>query len=260
MDREKLFAATLKDLLLLCRRQNNRVTREQITDAFRVLSFNEAQLLEIENYLAERKISVYEDTLPEKPEEEEAGHASRTEAASLRDYRNVLARRRNLSDEEKESLFRLVKEGDGAAKSRLIECYLPMVDDISRLYEGQGVFAEDLVGEGNVALVAATGLLGAVETVAEAEQAISSMIMNAMEELIDRTEKERADDEKTLNRVREVAEKTASLKAEYRRNVTVDELLEETGWTPDRIHAILRLTGGEMEGLDTAGAEPHTGE
>lgn len=252
MDREQQFAQSLKELLTLCRQQNNRVTKAQVAEFFVVLDFNAAQLKEVESYLAERKISVYEGELPEHPAEEAL--ASPSQPASLRDYRNVLARRKQLSDSEKEQLFALVKKGDAVAKSRLIECYLPMVDDIAHLYEEQGVFTEDLIGEGNVALVAAADLLGAVESVREAEQAISSMVMNAMEEAIRRADKERADDEKTLARVREVAEKAESLRQEYRRDLTVEEMLDETGWTKERIEAVLRLTGGEITGLETGGS------
>ena len=49
--------------------------------------------------------------------------------------------------------------GESDAQQRLIHLYLPKVVDIARLYAGQGVFLEDLIGEGNVALHSAVEYL-----------------------------------------------------------------------------------------------------
>ena len=72
---------------------------------------------------------------------------------------------------------------------------------------------------------------------------------NTPEEAIRRADKERADDEKTLARVREVAEKAESLRQEYRRDLTLEELLDETGWDRAQVEQILRITSGGIEGL-----------
>ena len=45
-----------------------------------------------------------------------------------------------------------VMAGDRAARQQLTESFLREVADIARLYAGQGVPLEDLIGEGNVAL------------------------------------------------------------------------------------------------------------
>ena len=37
--------------------------------------------------------------------------------------------------------------GDADAKHRMIEIFLPQVAEIAKLYAGQGVFLEDLIGE-----------------------------------------------------------------------------------------------------------------
>ena len=49
--------------------------------------------------------------------------------------------------------------GDADAKHRMIEIFLPQVAEIAKLYAGQGVFLEDLIGEGNVALTMAAEML-----------------------------------------------------------------------------------------------------
>lgn len=59
--------------------------------------------------------------------------------------------------------------GDAQAQERLLTLMLPQVVDVAKLYAGQGVFLEDLIGEGNVALAMGVRMLGAMEHAAEAE-------------------------------------------------------------------------------------------
>ena len=47
--------------------------------------------------------------------------------------------------------------GEAGAVQLLTQMYLREVADVARLYAGQGVPLEDLIGEGNVALAAAAG-------------------------------------------------------------------------------------------------------
>ncbi len=77
-------------------------------------------------------------------------------------------------------------------RSAFIEIYLPQVIEISKLYTGQGVYIEDLVGEGNLALAQGVTMLGCLEHAKEAEGMLMKMVMDAMEELIqeDLTEKD----------------------------------------------------------------------
>ena len=82
--------------------------------------------------------------------------------------------------------------GETDAQKRLVEIYLPQVIEISKLYTGQGVYIEDLVGEGNLALAQGVTMLGCLEHAREAEGMLMKMVMDAMEELIqeDLTEKD----------------------------------------------------------------------
>ena len=126
---------------------------------------------------------------------------------------------------------------------------MPMVDDIARLYEGQGVLTDDLIGEGYAALVAGIDLLAAVEDAAGAQEALSGMIMNSMEELVNRSLKEKASDNGLVERVQETAEKAKELKDGYRRDLSIEEFSDETGFEKELVENILFLTGKEIEGI-----------
>ena len=236
MSQEIKFAQTLAETLKLARRQHNVLLKKQIDDAFSFLELDKQKQKQVYEYFREHKVNVTGEESAVRTGEESGGQSTVYATA--------------LSAKELEEVFLNVLENDSAARARMIEAYLPMVEDIARLYEEQGVLREDLIGEGNVALVEGCGMLEACETLAEAEHALSGFVMNAMEALIKRTMQDVADDEKTLARVNDAAEKAAKLAGEYHRNLTIEEFLDETEYTAEELSDVLRLTGWKMEGLE----------
>ena len=155
-----------------------------------------------------------------------------------------------VSEGEKEALILSAMAGAADAQEKLIRVYLPQVVEISKLYSGQGVFLEDLIGEGNVALTIGVTLLGAQENAAQAEGVLIQMIMNAMEEMIAQTLKETDTDKKAAERVNQVADKARELAEELHRKVTIKELAEETGLSQKSIEDAMRISGFAIEDLD----------
>lgn len=244
-EREKQFASVLAQTMRLARTQGNVLTNAQIAEAFSALALDDQQLSAVEAYFREHRILIG----AELPADGSASGTGERDGAGARTYQAAL------DDEELEAVFADCLNGDTAAKAKLIEAYLPMVEDVSRLYLEQGVLQEDLIGEGNVALVAGAELIGAYETVRDAEEGLFQCVMGAMEALVRRTMQEKADDEKTLSRVRDVAEHARRLSQEYRRDITITELIDETDLTGEDIEEVLRLVGYELEGLNTTAGE-----
>jgi RNA polymerase primary sigma factor len=60
-----------------------------------------------------------------------------------------------LDAQEEKELSRRAREGDMAARRRLIECNLRLVISIAKNYRGRGVLFEDLIQEGNAGLIRA---------------------------------------------------------------------------------------------------------
>ena len=178
MNKEILFAQKLGEIRELAKEQGNYVTKEQIADAFAELNFQEEQFQMVYDYLTKHKIGIDEPVdLDEYLSEDEVDY--------LKMYEEELA--------AMESVILLsAMAGETDAQKRLIEIYLPQVIEISKLYTGQGVYIEDLVGEGNLALTQGVTMLGCLEHAKEAEGMLMKMVMDAMEELIqeDLTEKD----------------------------------------------------------------------
>lgn len=185
MNKEILFAQKLGEIRELAKEQGNYVTKEQIADAFAELNFQEEQFQMVYDYLTKHKIGIDEPVdLDEYLSEDEVDY--------LKMYEEELAAMESVTDGQREAILLSAMAGETDAKKRLIEIYLPQVIEISKLYTGQGVYIEDLVGEGNLALTQGVTMLGCLEHAKEAEGMLMKMVMDAMEELIqeDLTEKD----------------------------------------------------------------------
>ncbi|MBO7338813.1 MAG: hypothetical protein J6U66_01955, partial [Lachnospiraceae bacterium] len=140
--------------------------------------------------------------------------------------------------------------GDADAQTRLTEIYLKEVPQIAKLYAGQGVYLEDLIGEGNVALAIGVSMLGSQESAQEALGLLGKMIMDAMESYIRENTDAKKLDAKVADKVNLVADKARELSEELRRNVTVQELAEESGLSENAIRDAIRMSGFKIEGID----------
>lgn len=257
---EILFAKTLEQVKRQAREQGNILTEEQVRQAFAELSLQEEQLQLVFDYLKQHRISLGE---PEASKEESGGKARLKEEAFsegeflsdrereyLKEYRRGLEQVPVLSEGQKEAMLYAAMAGEREAQQNLIHAYLMRVVEISRLYAGQGVLLEDLIGAGNVALTLGVGMLGAMEHAAEAEGMLVKMVMDSMEECIRENLLLTEQDQALAGHVNRVAEKARELAQELRRKVTVKELAEETGMTEEEIEDAMRMSGFTIEDLE----------
>ena len=140
--------------------------------------------------------------------------------------------------------------GDKSSQARLIEMYLPQVIEVAKLYAGQGVFLEDLIGEGNVALAAGVTMLGALENASEAQGMLGKLMMDAMEDLIREDFEEQKKDNKIANKVNKVADAANELSQTLGRKVTPAELADETGMSLYQILEAIRVSADKIEQID----------
>ena len=113
--------------------------------------------------------------------------------------------------------------GEADAQKRLTEYSLKKVVDIAKLYAGQGVYMEDLIGAGNEALLIAVTQLAPLEAPDE------------------------VDGEKTVEeKVNLVADRAKELAEELGRKVSVAELAKEYEMDPEEIAEAVRLSGNAI--------------
>ena len=243
-NKEKEFAEILKLVTRTARENKNTISKEQIDLAFSELDLDEKQLAMVYDYLKSHKIGVGEDAdFDEDLSQEEKNY--------LDDYIESLASLNKLNNGELEAVQMSAIAGDKDAQERLIENYLPLVVDVARMYSEQGVFIEDLIGEGNVALTKGVTMLDAVGEPKEVEAFLYKMMLDAMEKIIQENLTEDAGMQKVLTLVNEVADKAKELSDDLRRKVTVEELMEETGWEEDKIRDAIKFSGDNIEDIDS---------
>ena len=248
MERELLFARTLEQVKKQGRLQGNRIGKEQVREAFAALSLDEAQLLLVYEYLEKHHIGT--DDRDVSPEDLPEAALTAEETDYLQEYLEALENLPEISEGEREALFLSAMAGERQAQRRLMEAFLPKVPDMAKIYVGQGVLLEDLIGQGNMALGEGVTLLGAAENAKEAEGMLAWCVMDAMEKLIAEGAENRNADRELEEKVNRIAEQARELAQDLRRKVTAGELAEETGIPEEEISEIHRLSGYMIEDLE----------
>lgn len=242
MDKEIWFAKTLEQVRQQARAQGSSISEEQVREAFRDLELSDTQLQMVFDYLKKQKIGIGE---PVDADE----YLTAAERSYLQDYLDEIAALPVYSPGEIEGYTIAAMAGETDAQAKLVEVYLKDVTDIAKLYTGQGVLLEDLIGEGNLALTFGVGMLGSLEQPREAQGMLAKMIMDAMEEQIQETAANEKTDRRVADRVNRVAEKAKELAEELHRKVTPEELAAETGLSAKSIRDAMRMSGFKIEDI-----------
>ena len=156
MDREIRFARTLEEVRQKAKIQNNCISQAEVEEAFAPLALSAEQMDMVYQYLRQKKIGIgepvdYEEYLLDEEKDYLASYLE-----SLKAFAEV-------SEGEREAVTLSAMAGDREGVRRLTEIFLSEVVEIAKLYAGQGVYLEDLIGEGNAALSLGVTMLGALE-------------------------------------------------------------------------------------------------
>lgn len=244
MDREIRFVKALEAVKAKAKEQNHCISKEQVEEAFAELTLSKEQMDMVYQYLRQHKIGIDEQVDPDEYLEDE-------ERDYLETYLEELKALPEVSDGEKEAITLSAMAGDPDAQRKLMEIYLPEVAEIAKLYAGQGVFLEDLIGEGNVAVTLGVTMLGALEHASEAQGMLGRMIMDAMEEYITENADKNNKNKRIADKVNKVADAANELYEELHRKITIEELMEETGLSRKAIEDAIRMSGDKIEALAT---------
>lgn len=245
VNQEVLFAKTIEEIKELAIAQGRVLSKEQVEEAFAAIGMKPEELEPIYEYLAQKKIGIGQ---PVDPDE----YLTEEDRNFLDDYAAQIKELAMLTDGEKEAHFLSAMAGDPVGKTKTIEILLADIMDVAKLYTGQGVLIEDLIGEGNMALTLGVEMLGCLEKADEVPGMLVKMAMDAMEELIKTTEEESKIDRKVADKVNEVLEEAKKLAQALNRKITVEELMEETSFSEKKIREAIRMSGNKIEYFEGA--------
>ncbi|MCR5720263.1 MAG: hypothetical protein K6F84_06825 [Lachnospiraceae bacterium] len=239
---EELFNSKIKELVKKGRDNHNLVYSADVEEFFKDI-LPKDKLEAVYEYLKAKNISV--DEYEEEPEL----NSEDTDYLGL--YMEELKNVEELSEAEKLRVILEVQNGDSDSTKLLIKSCLKNVTDIAKLYAGQGVLIEDLIGEGNVALTLFVSSLEQITSTEDFDADMARAVMDAMEEIIAESEECKKRDSKVEAKVNKVYDAAKKLKEDLRRNVTVDELVNESGLTQKAVLDAVRLSAGNIEEIDT---------
>lgn len=245
MNKELVFAQTLENVRKLAKEQGNCVSEEQVRDAFSELELDDNQLQMVFDYLIKHKVGIGQPVDPDD-------FLSDKEKDYLKDYLDEIEALPVYSSGEIMAFTISAMAGESDAQNKLVEAHLKDVTEIAKLYAGQGVYLEDLIGEGNVALAMGCTMLGSLERPEEAEGMLGKMIMDAMEDYISEHLAEEKKDKKVADKVNKVLEQAKNLSEELQRKVTVEELSNETGMSQKSIEEAVKMSGNKIEYIEEA--------
>ncbi len=244
MNRELLFAKTLENVRKLAKEQGNAVSEQQVMEAFEPLELNGDQMQMVYDYLIKHKVGIGQPVNIDD-------YLSDEEKNYLEEYIKELEELPVYTEGQKQAATISAMAGEADAQNMLTEMYLREVVDLAKLYTGQGVLLEDLIGEGNVALAFGVTMLGSLEKPEEAQGMLGRMIMDAMEQYIEENAENDKRDRKVADKVNKVNDKAKELSEDLHRKVTVDELAAETGMSKGYIRDAMRMSGFKIDYLET---------
>lgn len=247
MNKEELFVQALQQIKDLGKEQGGQVSEIQLSEIFAEYEFemDDSHKELIVEYLKNNGIGIGENLNPED-------YLSKEEVDYLNQYIEEVEQLQKLSDGQREAVTISAMAGDKDAQNKLIEIYLPYVAEVAKLYAGQGVFLEDLIGEGNVALAMGVTMLDCIEKPSEVQGMLGSMMMDAMEEYIKENTDEQKRDKKLADKVNKIAELAREVADDLGRKITPKELAEEKNVTVKAVLEAVRLSGNKIEDLDVA--------
>ena len=149
-------------------------------------------------------------------------------------YFRQIARGRLLTHEEEIDLGRRIREGDGTARSKLIERNLRLVIPIAKKYRGMGLPFGDLIQEGNIGLMRAADKFDPEKGFRFSTYA-TWWIRQAVQRAV-------ADKGRTIRvpvhmgeKIRKMARTYNELSAQLEREPSDEEVAERLGWDVDRV-------------------------
>ena len=247
VNQEVLFAKTLEQVRKTAKEQGNCISVEQVEEAFQELALSGEQLELVYDYLKKHKVGIGEPVdLDEYLSDEEMDY--------LEEYKKKLDLLEPISEGEKEAITLSAMAGEKDAQQKLIAVYLPQVLEISKLYAGQGVLMEDLIGEANLALTQAVRGLGCVEAQENIYDEVSGFLgkamMDAMETLINEEADEKNADQQMADKVNRVADVAQELYDDLKRKVSPEEICANSELTLEEVSEAMRLSGNLIDTIE----------
>ena len=244
---EQQFRENLAALTQLAKAQKMCVSHEQVSQYFSDIIENEEQNKLLQDYLRSQKISI-----GEKADLDE--YLSMEDKDYLKEYEESLKAIPQMEKEQLSEVMLSAVAGDQDAQQIVLAQFLLQVVELAKLYAGQGILLEDLVGEGNLALTQAVTKLPCLEVSEQIWDDVNGFLgkcmMDAMEQMINEEADEKSVDQKIVDKINRVAEIAGELSEEMRRKVTAEEICANSDLTLEEVAEAIKLSGNQIDTIE----------
>lgn len=228
-DREE-FQKKLAKLLETAAAQGNCMTQEELASFFRDEDLTEEQMELVVEFLMAQKVEVadYTGNVSEKAGEEEDPRASLSEQekAYVADYLQSI-RNMDVTNEQE----------------AMLDYYLPKVVEEAIRVHTTGVFIGDLIQEGSLSLMMAMSEAGGEPE----EEKILEQVRMDLQMTLESQSEVKHQEHKMVQKVTDLDETIRSMKEEYGRKVSVDEVADRMQISEDDVADIMKLAGEEIK-------------
>ncbi len=240
MENRIIFREMLTEMKKAADASGGRITRDEVRGLLAGLPLEEEHFNLVYEYLEQQDIRVTDHAKePDgNPEEGQQG---------LSAYVAEMIRMEQEMTEEEQQLIRRVLDGDETARDALICLYLPVICAKAEEYADTAIPAEDLVQEGNLALLTAISSAGEYDSAAAFQAHIFNSIHSAMEEAARESKKRHEGNREIVSRVSHLHEAVKNLEQDLGRKVSKEELSAYLEMPLEEIQDILRMSGDQIE-------------
>lgn len=259
MQDEKRFMELLYGIVDMARSNGNSITTKEVDEFFEELSLDEKQKDAVYNYLCKGHIKVIgytvvpEDTASENGEQTNKDQTNKNPEYGFESHRTKHYRKavREMQGADLKKLYERVVAGgnDDETSESLINAYLPVVINFSSRYSGRGAAGDELIQEGNLALILAVnnimsglGCL-ALDSFNSFDSYIRGSIRKGITDYIDSEIEREGELQVLLGKAQLVKDAAVYLSKELGRAASVYELSEYTHIPEDEINDIIKFSG-----------------
>ena len=243
MKRELEFLEQLRKLESKAQENQRHISQEEVQKFAQENELGEEQLKSVYVYLQAQGIRVEGCESLQAEEPKERVQLTTEEEIYLKEYQTDMSYIKAEKPGEKEELFAMVADGDALAKARLIELYMPVVVEIALEMNTPAVYLGDLVQEGNVSLMLALEMISNEN----ADEMLKDEIRSGMQALITELTDAKKRDDILVEKVNNLDETIQTMKKDYGREITIDELSEYMKISEKEILDLIKLAGEELD-------------
>lgn len=236
------FLKQLEDLLEYAKAKESKISKKEIQEYFSEMELNEEQLNLVYAYMAEHNVEV-SGFQEEKKEEKMTAEDSRY----LKIYRKEINSLPVRDEEAMKEIYIRMSAGDESIKAVAVESHLKRVITIASKYKNRGVLLEDLIQEGNIALIEAVDRLCAMEEEVNHKKEIDRAIRAHLIQLVDEVQAESGMENTILAKTNLLHEATKVLAEDLGRLANIHELAEYTKMEEEEIAEFAELSLDKIE-------------